>query len=86
MLFSIVAPPRPCTVSSPATSQIAARQESLTAFFEAGEPSPADARLKQLVGSTPKSIGAGDCLWRHAQWRHASHSDPTLHRAGARQT
>jgi len=33
-------------------------EESLTAFFEAGEPGPADARLKQLVEQyTPKTIG-----------------------------
>ncbi len=35
-------------------------EESLTAFFEAGEPAPADARLKQLVEQyTPKTIGLG---------------------------
>ena len=33
-------------------------EESLTAFFETGEPSPADARLKQLVEQyAPKTIG-----------------------------
>ncbi len=35
-------------------------EESLTAFFEAGEPAPADTRLKQLVEQyTPKTIGLG---------------------------
>ncbi|MEP7116367.1 MAG: M24 family metallopeptidase [Acidobacteriota bacterium] len=72
-LAAYVAPPRPYVgnrdffvfvdAGSAGLKKIAITgytEESIAAFFEAGEPSPADARLKQLVEHyMPKTIGLG---------------------------